>query len=636
LLFSLSKTGMKKTYIIFFLLLCANGIIAQNFLRELNSFEDFERLAGEPLSKKYGEVASVKVVYNQKTGYLYFLNSEKYPFHFHFCKNYLHYKNSLIEFNSTFYSDNPNKTFLLGNINYYDSFEKFTLELSPVDRMHPELIKKFHQKVINSSFFENLAFFLNNPRLIEYKDDLDNIETIEPDDIYSNLRYQAIKEETSIGRLHFIEDADHIPLEIGLNDILVLKNSPLFLPPVAGVIVSEFQTPLSHLSILAKSRTHPICAVKGAFENDELLKLNGKWVKLNVGALIYSIEEMEEPYDLITSENEARKIKLKYNISTYGLANIDELRLRSAHTFGNKAANFSELYRLSQKHDFKVPESAFAIPFSYYAKHLEGSEAEILINELLDNEQPLKDKENLKQKLKTIRTAIKKQKVNSSLLQAIDKKILSLGEYKRMRFRSSTNAEDTKDFSGAGLYTSKTGIVGSREKPIEKALQKVWASLWSYEAFIERELFNIDHSTVFMGILVHRSFPNEEANGVVITKNIYRNNYKGFLVNAQLGEISVVKPPPNVVCDQFICYPNKQNSMFANTIELISVSNQNEGEMVMNQKEIQNLANQIEHIKRHFYNKKLRSILYENYGLDLEFKLEENNRELYIKQVRPY
>jgi len=630
------KIEMKKAYIVFILLICANGIIAQNFLRELNSFMDFEQLAGEPLSKKYGEVASVKIVYNQKTGYLYFLNSEKYPFHFHFCKNYLHYKNSLVEFNNTFYSDSPSKTFLLGNINYYHSFEKFTLELSPVDKMHPELIKRLHQKVCDSSFIKDLAFFLNNPKLIENKDELGNIETIEPDDIYGNLRYQAIKEETSIGRLHFIDESENIPTEIGPNDILVLKSSPLFLPPVSGVIVSEFQTPLSHLSILAKSRMHPICAVKNAFEDDELLKLDGKWVKLKVGAFYYSIEETEKPEDIEIEENEVRKIKLRYNISTYGLADIHELRLRSANTFGNKASNFSVLYRLSQKHNFKVPESAFAIPFSYYAKHLEGSEAEILINELLDNEQPLKDKENLKQKLKTIRTAIKKQKVNSSLLQAIDKKILSLGEYRRMRFRSSTNAEDTKNFSGAGLYTSKTGIVGSQEKPIEKALQKVWASLWSYEAFIERELFNIDHSTVFMGILVHRSFPNEEVNGVVITKNIYRKNYKGFLVNAQLGEISVVKPPSNVICDQFICYANKQNSMFTKTIELISISNQNDGEMVMSQEEIQNLANQIEHIKRHFYNKKLRSIIYENYGLDLEFKLEENNRQLYIKQVRPY
>ncbi|MDN9015613.1 hypothetical protein Q0P45_14150, partial [Staphylococcus aureus] len=54
-----------------------------------------------------------------------------------------------------------------------------------------------------------------------------------------------------------------------------------------------------------------------------------------------------------------------------------------------------------------------------------------------------------------------------------------------------------------------------------------------------------------MGILVHRSFPNETANGVLVTRNIYREKYAGITVNVQKGDASVVKPDAGVTCDEF-------------------------------------------------------------------------------------
>ena len=57
-----------------------------------------------------------------------------------------------------------------------------------------------------------------------------------------------------------------------------------------------------------------------------------------------------------------------------------------------------------------------------------------------------------------------------------------------------------------------------------------------------------------MGSLVHRSFPDELANGVLITKNIYRSEYAGITVNVQKGENSVVKPEEGVSCDEFYAH----------------------------------------------------------------------------------
>jgi hypothetical protein len=141
-----------------------------------------------------------------------------------------------------------------------------------------------------------------------------------------------------------------------------------------------------------------------------------------------------------------------------------------------------------------------------------------------------------------------------------------------------------------------------------------------------------------MGILVHRSFPDEEVNGVAITRNIYRENGYGFVVNAQLGDVSVVDPAEGFKCDQFICYPDAINFLYRekNVIDVITYSNLNRNRLVMTEEEIQHLANQLERIKQHFYSKLSAPASYIEFGLDVEFKLQGPDRELYIKQVRYY
>ena len=50
-----------------------------------------------------------------------------------------------------------------------------------------------------------------------------------------------------------------------------------------------------------------------------------------------------------------------------------------------------------------------------------------------------------------------------------------------------------------------------------------------------------------------RSFDNEVANGVMITKNLYNENH-AFTINVQFGEASVVKPPHGIIPDQVLVY----------------------------------------------------------------------------------
>jgi hypothetical protein len=131
-----------------------------------------------------------------------------------------------------------------------------------------------------------------------------------------------------------------------------------------------------------------------------------------------------------------------------------------------------------------------------------------------------------------------------------------------------------------------------------------------------------------MGVLVHRSFPKEKSNGVVITKNIYRNDYPGFVINAQFGDVSVVRPPENMICEQLICNATNltHNSPKKLSVKYISKSNLQEGD-VLNRQELEKLYSTVEWISQYYFRKTV--------YVDIEFKFDENG-QLYIKQVRPY
>lgn len=624
---------VKRKNIVYLIVFCffTPLLHAQNFTKG-----DFEAYAGVPLSSKYGQVSAVKVVYDLQTERLHFINAKQFKYHHEYCRFYLNYNATLQEFNDINYSANGNRRFLLANINYFEALNKYVLEIPTVDLMSFEYIMELHSIVANATFInDSLYFLLNSPRL-QSADSyfLERIRSITPSEIYQNQVYQAISKHFNCGTLRFIHDIDSELENIVPNDIVIINGTPLFLPNVSGVLVTEFQTPLSHLTILGQNRKIPIAAYKNAFQDSALLKLKDQNVCYTVSNNEFIIEKNIDT-EQIEIKHKAKK--LKYDLETDTLVGVEFLTKKSYRYAGNKASNFGHLYRLSQKAEFKVPEAAFIIPFYFYDQHIKSSEANELIKILLADTMASNNQELLRSRLKIIRKAIKQQSVDANLLEQIYKRV-DRSKYTRLRFRSSTNAEDAVGFSGAGLYTSKTGIAGDSLKTFEKAIQKVWASLWSYESFVEREYYGINHNEVFMGVLVHRSFPSEAVNGVAVTKNLYRPESYGFVVNAQLGNFNVVQPDSGIISDQFICYPDGVDNIYKDktTVDIITVSNLNSNNLVMAKDEIQLLANQLEVLKHYFIRRSRTTKSYLDYGLDVEFKLDGNSRQLYFKQVRYY
>jgi phosphoenolpyruvate synthase/pyruvate phosphate dikinase len=323
------------------------------------------------------------------------------------------------------------------------------------------------------------------------------------------------------------------------------------------------------------------------------------------------------------------------------LLTLKYLRYSDANRVGGKAANFAELGRVRTAKGEKIPmpEGSFAIPFAFYQQHLEHNNLLAFMNDVLAKAQKEKNTRLRSKILKRLEDTIKHCKIDANLVLLVENELKNTPQYTDFRFRSSTNAEDVPGFNGAGLYVSKTGSLTNKEKPIADAIRKVWASAWNIRAFDEREHANINQKSVAMGILVHRAFGDEAANGVAITRHLYREDFPSFTINVQEGEVSVVLPSDSATCDQFLLHSNGDiTGRSGTTLEYVTKSSITKGKSVLNLQEVALLNTYLSAIKEHFYHQTNygKDMNFNNFALDIEFKLAAKTRTLYIKQARMF
>lgn len=615
----------------------------ENFYTRIDNLQDFKEIKGAPLSDKFNDVWSVKLVFDTESGVLYYVRSNKYKYHFNFCSEVLHYDQPLEVFNMLNYSKSYDRRFYLANLNYYTQSNYYTFEFTSDDVINEMQINRFYKEITNTFFLkDSLKLLISSDCLAKLdQKSLITIPRVYPSAIFKGQQYQILQEGKSFGILKASENVTKEFVKIEPEDILITKGSPTVIPVCAGILSNVFQTPLSHINILCHHRKIPSAVSVNIWKNNSVMKLVGKPVSLTVtkDSVIILPATMEDVELFRKSLSNTRRIILRGNIEEKSLIDVKNFGYRQREIVGNKAAGFGELYKVASKYNssFEVPEGAFAIPFWFYKEHIESKEINEAIDLLLSIDS--KDLKAIHEQLSILRKLIKSKPLNSLLLAQVIEAIQKNNVGNSYRFRSSGNAEDRAGFSGAGLYESKTGILNDSVKTIEKAIKAVWASTWNDEAFLERQAYNIDQRSVLMGILVHRNFPNEICNGVAITKNIYRKDFPGMTINVQKGEVEVVAPPDSVICEQFVCIPVSVTKMFSNDIavDYITYSNIANGNTILSTAQIKLLFQSLDKVKMHYFNKFVISgnPSYWNFGLDIEFKFDKNNK-LYLKQVRPY
>ena len=625
---------MKNILVFLFLTFSLLSYSQDNYVHSITKKQQFLNLSGKPLTDKFTNMKSVKVVYDYGTKKMYFFNSTRYTYHYDFCVQVLGYSQEIGEFNKESYNPTNKRTYLLANINYLEDSDDWVMELAASDEMNASLINFFFNEINKNVFFKDkLKFYLNSPHVIglNSKKAL-KIPTVFSDFIFKRITEQSIENTSSIGILKKYDLQKKEDFNPKADEIIIINTTPEFIPTVRGIIITELQTPLSHLVLLAKNRNIPVYVDTKVWEKQSVNNLLGKKVELITKENSYSLKASQK---LIPVKKAVKEIILKRDLSVTDLVDLETVTpLNIVNSIGSKATNLGLLKQIQKElKSYKTPEYAFAIPFYYFDQHIKDNHFQDKINALYAI--PKDSVKLLEKELKAFRKTVKNSKVNPELLKKIEEKLNAQNDFKNFRFRSSTNAEDMEGFNGAGLYDSKTAIIGDTEKTVEKAILEVWSSFWNFRAFQERDLFGIDHESCAMGVLVHRSFPDEKANGVLVTRNLYRDRYAGITVNVQLGEESVVKPEPGVTCDEFYCH--NFNGFGSFVVDYRSTSSLNSGKPILTETEIKKLFDISPVLERKLYLLwQKRKMAKRSYPLDIEFKYLGDEKQLYIKQARAY
>ena len=609
-----------------------------NYFNELIDPISFEVLSSLPSRSHQGGVKSVKIIYNERDGRMYYMNTKAYQYHFTFARDFLDFNQGNNIFNLTQYREGPERYLYPANLNYYQALDKYVLHLVSANEMSCENLKRLYDKILETSYLKDKLFLFANK--VEWES-CEGIPKITSEELFEGQNYQGLNLTENYGYLRKVDIAELENTYLGRHDIVLLNGIPNDVSVVAGIITTEFQTPLSHINVLSHNRGTPNMALKNAWDHPQLNEWMGELVYLKVRADSFEMRKasLQEATAFWERREPQTPVVLQKNTDLSGLVDLHTADHNFVDRIGGKAANFAEILKVNGP--IPVPEGAFAIPFFYYERHIKQAGLDVFIDQMLKEAQFQSDPAYRQAKLAELQERIKDYPLAGDLVNLVKNKINNFADFEAIRFRSSTNAEDLESFSGAGLYNSYSAKKDHKSKTIENAIRKVWASLWNWRAFEERSYYKINHQSCAMGILVHRSFPDEDANGVVITRNLYNEN-PGFIINVQFKEYSIVFPEPGILHDQImlLAWSNIPGQNFM--IEYLTFSNIPElnGQRVMTDAELFKLGEYCMALKLHFYQNVSHNCncSFQDFALDIEFKVDSqvSPRKIYIKQARLY
>ena len=476
---------------------------------------------------------------------------------------------------------------------------------------------------------------------------------------YGRVRLMTLAElaeETSNGRVSW-------------QDIVVLDKTPFDIEGVvAGVITGERQGELSHVAVRSARRGTPNAHVKDA--HVAFAPYSGQLVRLDIGDATYTVETGVDP--AVASAYWAANRPALTDVAPADLTHaslenlldmdVEETDGSLTARYGGKASNLAKMFSFLHAEN-QVP--GFAIPFLYYHEFMtanqildDRSQPAVLrtyyeyILSLLEDPQFQTNGEYRAARLAAFQEYARDNgSVNPTLVSNLITRIEEVfgSTLVMVRFRSSSNIEDSLVFNGAGLYDSTSACAEdsldgdssgpshcdpnqTSERTIERGLKKVWVSLWNYRAYEEREYYQIPQDLAAMAILVTPAAPDEASNGVAFTGDPIQGASAGYVINVQIGDNSVVHPEVDVL-------PEKDVLQMASG-EVVSIhrargsSLMNPGEWVLTDEQLERLGAAMGIVDASFPID-LKGYSRDGVLLDIEFKFTQEDA-LIFKQIRPF
>ncbi|MBM4354720.1 MAG: hypothetical protein FJ109_13190 [Deltaproteobacteria bacterium] len=625
---------------------------------------------------------------------VYFQDTGKHPIHYDFAHDVLGIPWSPIEFGDHTYVG-KDRTCMAGTLVFYPDMKvrnlrlptpvsaPVFLEFFPSDNLTPDQVELALRLLEPRIGFLRLSGTAN--RLIyvpagavqeqELAADPSVIERggflwMTHEEIYQGLDMQLLNPGIAYGTLRLLSPEELEETVVSYTDVLLLTRLPIELPIVGGTITEELQTPLAHVNVAARTRGTPNLALPGASQMPEIAPLIGKLVRFEVTSAGYTLEEttLDEAQEFWKSQHKEAKVP-QSDDERDGLPLFAEIGFADSVSVGVKAANLAELHKLLKD---KAPYG-FAVPFHYYLAFMNGAvlpagicddarddclsegrtdgicgkarqfcakgegaggnAAETLwqyATRLVGDDAVRADSLYREAVLDGLVFLVGHVPVDPAFGAELDARVGEVFGNLKVRLRSSTNTEDLEDFSGAGLYESYAAYA-SGDKAASLRIRKVWASVWAWRAYEERAFWNIEHLAVRMGVAVNQAFPDEQANGVLITQNIADPFVAGMYVNVQLGEVPVTNPENGALPEVFSILPRPGGGIQVARQRFSSLS---PDEPILTDPEVIALFLASTKVHKHFaalYGKPEPAV-----AMDLEFKFHGPERALIIKQARPY
>lgn len=493
--------------------------------------------------------------------------------------------------------------------------------------------RTYHLLLANMPFVQNnMNHFIGENDEDDYLDDYaedyegSGIDVVLESEVFANLDYIPLHAAEGYGFFRHME-LDETP---GSRDIVLYDALPNSLPRVGGIMTSVIQTPLSHVNLRAIQDNVPNAYIANPLSIDSISNLLGNYIYFKVEADSYQIreatlDEVNDWYEALRPTEPQIPVR---DLSITEILPLDDIGFEMSSAFGAKCANVATM------RSFGFPEGTIpdgsGIPFYFYDEFMQYNdfyeEAEVMIN----NPSFINDIDFREDRLRDFRDDIKDAPMPPWMMEALQEMHDSFPVGTAVRCRSSTNNEDLPGFSGAGLYTSKTQYLD--EGHISKSIKQVYASMWNFRAYEERDFYRVDHFMAAMGVLCHPNFQEEKSNGVGISLDPIYNTEGTFYLNTQVGESLITNPDPNAVPEEILLYEDATDGAGYVVLRLSNLVE--DGELVMDPVYLDLMREYLGTIHDEF------AVLYgvdgiEGFGMDIEYKVTAQD-QLVIKQARPW
>ncbi len=522
---------------------------------------------------------------------VYFQDSVAYPFHYDFAVNEMPEFAGMTpsQFDGVTLHESGRQA-LLGavilppTINGFSVIDEYGIQFAATEAIDPILVRDAFQLVKSKVIAGSYSFYfpsfeqLESAQLNESFFNANGITIGSADRwAFDNTCYSF---GWAVGTLKYFDGADiddaYLSGTLGPSDVLLTDLVPSEIPYVSGVLSLSPATPNSHVAILAQTFGSPFAHLALADDAQDAQGLVGRRVALRavpVGqkcalrlvdaegldpTLAAELLALKDPPDL--------DIDAVQTFGTYG-SPTPGLNPQDIHHFGGKASNYGMLRR-------SIPGNspvATAFSFDLWNDFLDQTVAgggtlrqQIALLLAPFTSYPPSDVRALSEALGEIRSNIEAATFSpaqeNAVIAVLQDPQYGFDPLMKLRFRSSTNVEDSEHFTGAGLYDSKSGCLAddldgdavgpgqcdpseNNEKGVFRAIRKVYASFYNDNAYLERLRHGIDENDVGMAMLAHHSFPDplERANGVAILEQDAGGERHVYLVT-QEGDESVTNP----------------------------------------------------------------------------------------------